>query len=75
MPGLKVSIAIFEDRNAYERCCCSKCELLLKDPVRLSCTHSLCKSCADEMIEKEAMPQCPECGEYFVEWPWGHLLV
>ena len=48
-----------------EQFCCVKCTLLLKDPVQPACGHRLCKSCADDIINQEDTPRCPECNEVF----------
>lgn len=52
----------FKDGESLDRYSCVKCNLLLQDPVQLSCGHRVCKICADELIS-ETTPQCPECGE------------
>ena len=69
MPGLKVSRAIFKGaaKANFAQFSCVKCELLLRDPVQSACGHRLCKSCADDVIAKEKIPKCPECGEEFDE--------
>ena len=55
---------------------CSKCKLLLKDPVQFSCGHRICKSCADEILAKDFLPRCPkdDCGEV-VEVEDGKYVV
>lgn len=53
-----------EDRGRFA---CTKCSSLLQDPVQISCGHRLCKSCVDELIVNESVPQCPECKDEIVE--------
>ena len=69
MPGITAPRTVFKGatQESYEQLCCVECNLLLKDPVQPACGHRLCKSCADELIENETTPQCPECGEEFEE--------
>ena len=56
---------IFKDEENLGQYSCVKCNLLLQDPVQLSCGHRVCKICADELISNvdETTPQCPECGD------------
>ena len=65
MPGYSVPPSLLNclDLNRY---LCSKCELLLKDPVLPCCGHRLCKSCADGL---PAPAKCPrqDCKKYFVQ--------
>ena len=67
MPGIKIPAAAFKDGTAPSQFHCVSCKLLLKEPVQTTCGHRFCKSCVDEIIRKEATPQCPECQEEFDE--------
>ena len=67
MPGIKLPKNVFKSDIAIDQFHCVNCKLLLKEPVQAACGHRLCKSCADEIIENETKPQCPECGEEFDE--------
>ena len=69
MPGITVQRAIFKGaaETNIEQFSCVGCKLLLKDPVQPACGHRLCKSCADELIEEQTTPRCPECKEVFDE--------
>ena len=61
MPGSKVPKKIFKNSDSFDRYSCSKCNLLLKDPVQLGCGHRICRSCADELIANESTSKCPDC--------------
>nr|XP_055076152.1 nuclear factor 7, brain-like isoform X1 [Misgurnus anguillicaudatus] len=39
---------------------CSMCENLTEDLVTLSCGHTFCRSCLDQLV-KMSDPQCPNC--------------
>ena len=67
MPGIKVPAKVFKGEAPADQFHCVSCKLLLREPVQAACGHRLCKSCADEIIKNEAIPQCPECGEDFDE--------
>ncbi|CAB4022103.1 TNF receptor-associated factor 3-like, partial [Paramuricea clavata] len=40
---------------------CSKCELLLNEPMQTHCGHLMCKSCV-QLILSHANPVCPKDG-------------
>jgi hypothetical protein len=67
MSGYPIDGIIFKNQDDFNHYLCSKCDLLLKEPVQPSCGHRLCKSCADEIIAKHASPPCPQadCEEPF----------
>ena len=67
MPGHSVSKDIFKNSQDTNDYLCSECKLLLKDPVQPICGHRLCKSCADDILQRHATPgpRCPECNELF----------
>ena len=68
MPGYSVPRRLLKNKNCLDldRYVCSKCELLLKDPVLPCCGHRLCKSCADGL---PAPAKCPrqDCKKDFVQ--------
>ena len=68
MPGYSVPLRLLKDKNRLDldRYVCSKCELLLKDPVFPRCGHRLCKSCAGGL---PAPAKCPrqDCKKDFVQ--------
>ena len=68
MPGYSVPLRLLKVKNRLDldRYVCSKCELLLKDPVLPRCGHRLCKSCADGL---PAPAKCPrqDCKQDFVK--------
>ena len=75
MPGIKVQRKLFKnvDSETIARHTCPKCELLLRDAVQPSCGHRICKSCADEILVKETVPYCPDCGEVFDSEDGAHV--
>ena len=69
MPGYRVPLSVFKDRNRLnlDRYICSECELFLKDPVQLHCCeHRVCQSCADGLL---VLAKCPreDCKKDFVQ--------
>ncbi|KAI4894165.1 hypothetical protein NFI96_027840 [Prochilodus magdalenae] len=40
---------------------CPVCGDVYKDPVLLSCSHSVCKSCLEKLWETQRTKQCPYC--------------
>ena len=77
MPGYSVLNRIFRDSEALNRYHCSECKLLLKEPVQSSCGHRFCRSCADDILSRDAPPQCPltDCREPFDEEDGMHVSV
>ena len=68
MPGIDIQPNVFKDvdyNRIIELYTCTKCKLLLRDPVQPYCGHRICQSCADEIIANEIILCCPECGEIF----------
>lgn len=61
MPGLNVPGDIFKDGIAYRKKICPSCTKLLRDPVRLTCGHNMCESCANGTLKPTISPRCPEC--------------
>ncbi|KAL5017054.1 hypothetical protein ScPMuIL_006643 [Solemya velum] len=52
--------------NSFEEC--EKCEKPYNDPVLLSCLHSFCRQCVEDIIqsistEEKPRAKCPSCGE------------
>ncbi|XP_041738048.1 nuclear factor 7, ovary-like [Coregonus clupeaformis] len=41
--------------------CCSICTDIFTDPVSLSCQHTFCKRCLEQILEAGLRPRCPEC--------------
>ncbi|XP_076119278.1 zinc-binding protein A33-like [Alosa pseudoharengus] len=41
--------------------CCPVCCDIYKDPVFLTCTHSVCKTCLQQFWEKKGSRECPYC--------------
>ena len=58
---------ILKNHEDHGRFVCTKCSLLLQDPVQISCGHRLCKSCVDELIANESVLKCPECEDDIIE--------
>ncbi|XP_048095095.1 zinc-binding protein A33-like isoform X2 [Alosa alosa] len=44
-----------------EELCCPVCCDIFKDPVFLSCTHSVCKACLQQFWESKGSKECPYC--------------
>jgi hypothetical protein len=63
MPGHNVSRDIFKNSRGFDDYICPECNLLLNEPVQLSCGDRFCKSCADSVTESHAPPRCPKCEE------------
>ncbi|KAG5283027.1 hypothetical protein AALO_G00037450 [Alosa alosa] len=41
--------------------CCPVCSDIFKDPVFLTCTHSVCKTCLQQFWEEKGSRECPYC--------------
>ncbi|CAB4028428.1 TNF receptor-associated factor 3-like, partial [Paramuricea clavata] len=59
MPGQQISEV--DRRKIDSKFLCSKCELLLNEPMQTQCGHLLCKSCL-QVILSHANPVCPKDG-------------
>ncbi|KAJ8014322.1 hypothetical protein DPEC_G00039040 [Dallia pectoralis] len=44
-----------------EDLCCTVCCDVFRDPVFLSCTHSICKDCLKEFWKQKGSQECPIC--------------
>ncbi|XP_014009734.2 E3 ubiquitin-protein ligase TRIM35-like [Salmo salar] len=44
-----------------EDLCCTVCCDIFRDPVFLSCTHSICKACLKEFWKQKGSRECPMC--------------
>uniref|UniRef100_A0A8C7TQ07 Tripartite motif-containing protein 35-like n=1 Tax=Oncorhynchus mykiss TaxID=8022 RepID=A0A8C7TQ07_ONCMY len=44
-----------------EDLCCTVCCDIFRDPVFLSCTHSVCKACLKEFWKQKGSRECPMC--------------
>lgn len=44
-----------------EDLCCPVCCEIYKDPVLLTCTHSICKGCLKTFWESKGSKECPVC--------------
>ncbi|XP_063042240.1 zinc-binding protein A33-like [Engraulis encrasicolus] len=40
---------------------CPVCRVIYKDPVILTCAHSVCKACLQQFWEKKGSRECPSC--------------
>ncbi|XP_060717679.1 E3 ubiquitin-protein ligase TRIM35-like [Tachysurus vachellii] len=47
--------------SAEEDLCCPVCYDIFKDPVVLSCCHSVCKACLEEFWKTKERRECPLC--------------
>ena len=59
---------LLKDPQVLKDLGCSHSDHLLNDPVQPSCGHRLCKSCADQIIQRNPIsPRCPkeDCNEKF----------
>lgn len=67
MPGYEVPK--FKDDVDSARYVCARCELLLKEPIKLRCEHRLCRSCAEDILAQNTPAQCPrdDCKVTFLQ--------
>ena len=67
---------MFKDQAALKRFECTLCRHLLREAVQPTCGHRLCRCCADQIVEKNCPPQCPQddCGEYFLTFKCGDYV-
>ncbi|XP_032406215.1 nuclear factor 7, ovary-like [Xiphophorus hellerii] len=49
------------DQRLSEDLCCPVCIKVFKDPVVLSCSHSLCKECLKSWWREKPARECPVC--------------
>ncbi|XP_062406958.1 E3 ubiquitin-protein ligase TRIM35-like [Sardina pilchardus] len=47
--------------NSEEDYCCPVCCDIYKDPVVLSCSHSMCKACLQQFWKSKGSKECPVC--------------
>uniref|UniRef100_A0AAQ5Y339 RING-type domain-containing protein n=1 Tax=Amphiprion ocellaris TaxID=80972 RepID=A0AAQ5Y339_AMPOC len=47
--------------NSDEDLCCPVCHDIFKDPVMLSCSHSVCKVCLQSWWTENPNRECPVC--------------
>ena len=47
----------------YQKGNCPSCKIPLQDPVKLTCGHCFCQSCASNKLSSN--PTCPECKQEF----------
>ena len=75
MPGPDKPMPPFKDSDAVNRLLCPKCNSLLNKPVQPSCGHRICQSCADDILESEEQPRCPECEELFDDEDGAYVSI
>uniref|UniRef100_A0A7N8WW52 RING-type E3 ubiquitin transferase n=1 Tax=Mastacembelus armatus TaxID=205130 RepID=A0A7N8WW52_9TELE len=60
-----------EDQNggplSLDDCCCPVCLEIFMEPVTLPCTHTFCKSCFLESVDKATLC-CPMCRKRVSTW-------
>ncbi|XP_043978567.1 E3 ubiquitin-protein ligase TRIM35-like [Gambusia affinis] len=49
------------EQRLSEDLCCPVCKKVFKDPVVLSCSHSLCKECLKSWWREKPSRECPVC--------------
>ncbi len=49
------------DSQSVEELSCPVCQDIFKDPVLLSCSHSVCKECFQQFWRTNGSQECPVC--------------
>ncbi|KAL2080818.1 hypothetical protein ACEWY4_022671 [Coilia grayii] len=58
-----------------EDLCCPVCTDIYKDPVVLTCTHSVCRSCLNQMWDSKVSRECPVCRRSSKDEPPVNLVL
>uniref|UniRef100_A0A8C4X372 Uncharacterized protein n=1 Tax=Erpetoichthys calabaricus TaxID=27687 RepID=A0A8C4X372_ERPCA len=59
--------------RCHDEYSCTVCLDTLNDPVSLSCGHSFCLKCLNNLWDQSQVCSCPECGETFTTRPELHI--
>ncbi|KAL6483729.1 hypothetical protein MHYP_G00086010 [Metynnis hypsauchen] len=58
-----------------EELSCPVCFDIFRDPVVLSCSHSVCKTCLQKFWGTKGSQECPVCRRYSREFPPSNLVL
>ncbi|KAM7398778.1 hypothetical protein PAMP_018089 [Pampus punctatissimus] len=62
-----MEVSSVSNRRALEECLCPVCLEILLEPVTLPCTHTFCKGCFLESVDKTSLC-CPMCRKRVSTW-------